>query len=71
MDFVNSDYLRSGFQFVKLESNNTLNYKGRYRRLENFYNMGLKNMTPATSLFHSQNNPPMSLDTKKLKNDKI
>ena len=69
MDFVNSDYLRSGLQFVRPNYENTSKYKGKYTRLENFYNMGLKNMAIKTPLAPTQKDPPISLDTKSLNKD--
>ena len=70
MVLVNSDYLRSGLQFVKPKFGSKFNYQGpsnrqsKYTRLDNFYNKGLKNMIPITPSVPTQKNPPMSLDTK-------
>ena len=70
MDLLNSDYLRSGFQFVRHNWDiKTRIYQSKYTKLERFYNKGLKNLAIKTPLAPTQKNPPMSLNKEKLSED--
>ena len=70
MDLLNSDYLRSGFQFVRHNWDiKTRIYQSKYTKLERFYNKGLKNLAIKTPLAPTQKNPPMSLNTENLSED--